>query len=140
MADRFFFAFLYTLALLNHQAEFGIILAEIYDPSLGVPSGEVTPRRVQTAPESVQAVDDFQAVMREIRDLLLPEVVRGSFLFLSFLVPSCCPSSGAIFVVLSAQKSGTSAQLMSAFLEPKNETANLILRPSAVVYFICHIL
>ncbi|KAK3846930.1 MAG: hypothetical protein J3R72DRAFT_432743 [Linnemannia gamsii] len=61
-------------ALLNHQAEFGIILAEIYDPSLGVPSGEVTPRRVQTAPESVQAVDDFQAVMREIRDLLLPEV------------------------------------------------------------------
>ncbi|KAG0205813.1 hypothetical protein BGX33_007727 [Mortierella sp. NVP41] len=61
-------------ALLNHQAEFGIILAEIYDPSLGVPNGEVTPRRVQTAPESVQAVDDFQAVMREIRDLLLPEV------------------------------------------------------------------
>ena len=64
-----------VLALLNSQAEFGIILAEIYDPSLGVPSGEVTPRRVQTAPESVQAVDDFQAVMREIRDLLLPEVV-----------------------------------------------------------------
>ncbi|KAF9189273.1 hypothetical protein BGZ51_009720 [Haplosporangium sp. Z 767] len=61
-------------ALLNRQAEFGIILAEIYDPSLGMPSGEVTPRRVQTAPESVQAVDDFQAVMREIRDLLLPEV------------------------------------------------------------------
>ncbi|KAF9929919.1 hypothetical protein FBU30_001078, partial [Linnemannia zychae] len=61
-------------SLLNHQAEFGIILAEIYDPSLGVPNGEVTPRRVQTAPESVQAVDDFQAVMREIRDLLLPEV------------------------------------------------------------------
>ncbi|CAO3565598.1 unnamed protein product [Mortierella alpina] len=61
-------------ALLNHQAEFGIVLAEIYDPSLGEPSGEVTPRRVQTAPESVQAVDDFQAVMREIRDLLLPEV------------------------------------------------------------------
>ncbi|KAF9112075.1 hypothetical protein BGX27_004024 [Mortierella sp. AM989] len=61
-------------ALLNHQAEFGIVLAEIYDPSLGEPSGEVTPRRVQTAPESVQAVDDFQAVMREIRDILLPEV------------------------------------------------------------------
>ncbi|KAF9172634.1 hypothetical protein BGX20_005217 [Mortierella sp. AD010] len=61
-------------ALLNHQAEFGIVLAEIYDPSLGEPSGEVTPRRAQTAPESVQAVDDFQAVMREIRDLLLPEV------------------------------------------------------------------
>ncbi|KAG0046034.1 hypothetical protein BGZ83_008761 [Gryganskiella cystojenkinii] len=61
-------------ALLNSEAEFGIVLAEIYDPSLGVPSGEVTPRRVQTAPESVQAVDDFQAVMREIRDLLLPEV------------------------------------------------------------------
>ncbi|KAG0001864.1 hypothetical protein BGZ80_006062 [Entomortierella chlamydospora] len=61
-------------ALLNHQAEFGIVLAEIYDPSLGEPSGEVTPRRVQTALESVQAVDDFQAVMREIRDLLLPEV------------------------------------------------------------------
>jgi len=52
------------------------VLAEIYDPALGVPNGEVTPRRVQTAPESVQAVDDFQAVMREIRDLLLPEVVR----------------------------------------------------------------
>ncbi|KAG0202949.1 hypothetical protein BGX28_004702 [Mortierella sp. GBA30] len=62
-------------ALLNHQAEFGIVLAEIYDPSLGMPpSGDVTPRRVQTAPESVQAVDDHQAVMREIRDLLLPEV------------------------------------------------------------------
>ncbi|KAF9431759.1 hypothetical protein BGZ76_011735 [Entomortierella beljakovae] len=61
-------------ALLNHQAEFGIILAEVYDPSLGEPSGEVTPRRVQTAPESLQAVDDFQAVMREIRDILLPEV------------------------------------------------------------------
>ncbi|KAG0368255.1 hypothetical protein BGZ54_002349 [Gamsiella multidivaricata] len=61
-------------ALLNHQAEFGIVLAEIYDPSLGEPIGEVTPRRIQTAPESVQAVDDFQAVMREIRDILLPEV------------------------------------------------------------------
>ncbi|KAI1320000.1 hypothetical protein EDD11_002331 [Mortierella claussenii] len=61
-------------ALLNHQAEFGIILAEIYDPSLAMPSGEVTPRRVQTAPESLQAVDDFQAVMREMRDILLPEV------------------------------------------------------------------
>lgn len=61
-------------ALLNCQAEFGIILSEIYDPSMGEPSGEVTPRRTQTAPESVQAVDDFQAVMREIRDILLPEV------------------------------------------------------------------
>jgi|SRR5690554_1315130 len=69
------FCFCKRIALLNHQAEFGIVLAEIYDPSLGMPSGEVTPRRVQTAPESVQAVDDFQAVMREIRDLLLPEVV-----------------------------------------------------------------
>ncbi|KAF9216655.1 hypothetical protein CPC16_006431 [Podila verticillata] len=63
-------------SMLNHQAEFGVILAEIYDPALGVPSGEVTPRRVQTAPESVQAVDDFQAVMREMRDILLPEVDR----------------------------------------------------------------
>ncbi|KAI7826019.1 hypothetical protein BC939DRAFT_486669 [Gamsiella multidivaricata] len=61
-------------AMLNHQAEFGIILEEIYDPSLGMPNGEVTPRRVQTAPESVQAVDDFQAVMREMRNILLPEV------------------------------------------------------------------
>ncbi|KAF9903175.1 hypothetical protein BX616_001697, partial [Lobosporangium transversale] len=61
-------------ALLNHQAEFGIVLSEIYDPALGEPSGEVTPRRAQTAPESIQAVDDFQAVMREIRDILLPEV------------------------------------------------------------------
>ncbi|KAF8923915.1 hypothetical protein BGZ58_002379 [Dissophora ornata] len=61
-------------ALLNHQAEFGIVLAEVYDPSIGMPNGEVTPRRVQTAPESVQAVDDFQAVMREMRDILLPEV------------------------------------------------------------------
>ena len=61
--------------MLNHQAEFGIILAEIYDPALAMPSGEATPRRVQTAPESVQAVDDFQAVMREMRDILLPEVV-----------------------------------------------------------------
>ncbi|KAF9357048.1 hypothetical protein BGX34_009621 [Mortierella sp. NVP85] len=61
-------------ALLNHQAEFGIVLSEIYDPSMGEPSGEVTPRRAQTAPESIQAVDDFQAVMREIRDILLPEV------------------------------------------------------------------
>jgi len=67
-----------TTAMLNHQAEFGVILAEIYDPALGVPSGEVTPRRVQTAPESVQAVDDFQAVMREMRDILLPEVVSES--------------------------------------------------------------
>ncbi|KAI1298105.1 hypothetical protein EDD11_006877 [Mortierella claussenii] len=61
-------------ALLNHQAEFGIVLAEIYDPALGEPSGEIIPRRAQTAPESIQAVDDFQAVMREIRDTLLPEV------------------------------------------------------------------
>ncbi|KAF9940344.1 hypothetical protein BGZ65_007235, partial [Modicella reniformis] len=61
-------------ALLNYQAEFGIILADIYDPSLGIPSGEVIPRRAQTAPESVQAVNDFQAVMRETRDILLPEV------------------------------------------------------------------
>ncbi|KAG0214139.1 hypothetical protein BGX28_002655 [Mortierella sp. GBA30] len=60
--------------MLNYQAEFGIILAEIYDPALGMPSGEVTPRRAQTAPESVQAVDDFQAVMREMRDILLLEV------------------------------------------------------------------
>ncbi|KAF9562329.1 hypothetical protein EC968_005250 [Mortierella alpina] len=60
--------------MLNHQAEFGIILAEVYDPALALPSGEVTPRRVQTAPESVQAVDDFQAAMREMRDVLLPEV------------------------------------------------------------------
>ncbi|KAG0232754.1 hypothetical protein BGW42_007914 [Actinomortierella wolfii] len=61
-------------AMLNHEAEFGIILAEIYDPALGAPAGDVTPRRTQTAPEAVKAVDDFQAVMREIRDLLLPEV------------------------------------------------------------------
>ncbi|KAG9325201.1 hypothetical protein KVV02_002055 [Mortierella alpina] len=61
-------------AMLNHQAEFGIILSEVYDPALAMPSGEVTPRRVQTAPESVQAVDNFQAVMREMRDILLPEV------------------------------------------------------------------
>ncbi|KAG0322314.1 hypothetical protein BGZ99_003404 [Dissophora globulifera] len=61
-------------AMLNHQAEFGIVLAEVYDPSLGMPTGEVTPRRVQTAPESLQAVDDFQAVMREMRDVILPEV------------------------------------------------------------------
>jgi amphiphysin len=45
---------------------------------MGEPSGEVTPRRAQTAPESIQAVDDFQAVMREIRDILLPEVVRSN--------------------------------------------------------------
>ncbi|KAF9973547.1 hypothetical protein BGZ73_003210 [Actinomortierella ambigua] len=61
-------------AMLNHEAEFGIVLAEIYDPALGAPAGDVTPRRTQTAPEAVKAVDDFQAVMREIRDLLLPEV------------------------------------------------------------------
>lgn len=61
--------------MLNHQAEFGIVLAEAYDANIGEPEGEVTPRRVQTAPESIQAVDDFQVVMREIRDLLLPEVV-----------------------------------------------------------------
>ncbi|ORZ09382.1 hypothetical protein BCR41DRAFT_381662 [Lobosporangium transversale] len=61
-------------ALLNHQAEFGIVLAEVYDPSLGMPSGVVTPRRAQTAPESMQAIDDFQAVMREMRDTILPEV------------------------------------------------------------------
>lgn len=61
--------------MLNHQAEFGIALAEVYDANIGEPAGEVTPRRVQTAPESIQAVDDFQVVMREIRDLLLPEVV-----------------------------------------------------------------
>ncbi|KAF9359930.1 hypothetical protein BGX26_010975 [Mortierella sp. AD094] len=60
--------------MLNCQAEFGIILAEIYDPSLGMPNGDVTPRRTQTAPESMQAVDDFQAVMRETRDILLPEI------------------------------------------------------------------
>ncbi|KAF9586151.1 hypothetical protein BGW38_009236 [Lunasporangiospora selenospora] len=60
--------------MLNHQAEFGIVLAEIYDPGLEMPTGEVTPRRAQTAPESIQAVDDFQAVMRETRDILLPEV------------------------------------------------------------------
>ncbi|GJJ71177.1 hypothetical protein EMPS_03527 [Entomortierella parvispora] len=63
-------------AMLNHQAEFGIILAEIYDPSIGMPAGEVTPRRTPTAPESVQAVDDFQASMRETRDILLPLVDR----------------------------------------------------------------
>ncbi|KAF9428524.1 hypothetical protein BGZ94_002064 [Podila epigama] len=62
--------------MLNHQAEFGIILAEMYDPALGIPQGEVTPRRAQTAPESIQAVHDFQAVMREMRDILLPEVDR----------------------------------------------------------------
>ncbi|KAF9090684.1 hypothetical protein BGX23_005802 [Mortierella sp. AD031] len=61
-------------SMLNHQAEFGFILAEIYDPNLSMPSGEVTPRRAPTAPESIQAVDDFQAVMRETRDILLPEV------------------------------------------------------------------
>jgi amphiphysin len=61
--------------MLNYQAEFGIILADIYDPGLGMPSGEVTPRRTQTAPESIQAVNDFQAVMRELRNALLPEVV-----------------------------------------------------------------
>ncbi|KAF9112228.1 hypothetical protein BGX27_003783 [Mortierella sp. AM989] len=60
--------------MLNCQAEFGITLAEIYDSSLGMPTGEVTPRRAQTAPEAMQAVDDFQAVMRETRDILLPEV------------------------------------------------------------------
>ncbi|KAI8363113.1 hypothetical protein B0O80DRAFT_432756 [Mortierella sp. GBAus27b] len=61
-------------AMLNYQAEFGIVLADIYDPGLGMPSGEVTPRRTQTAPESIQAVNDFQAVMRELRNTLLPEV------------------------------------------------------------------
>ncbi|KAF9960210.1 hypothetical protein BGZ65_012636 [Modicella reniformis] len=54
--------------------DIGVALTEIYDPSLGEPSGEVTPRRTQTAPESVQAVEDYQAVMTEIRDLLLPEL------------------------------------------------------------------
>lgn len=68
---------MYLLAMLNYQAEFGIILADVYDPALGMPSGEVTPRRAQTAPESVQAVNDFQAVMREMRSVLLPEVVSG---------------------------------------------------------------
>jgi len=62
--------------MLNHQAEFGIILTDIYDPSIGMPAGEVTPRRTPTAPESVQAVDNFQAVMRETRDILLPLVDR----------------------------------------------------------------
>ncbi|KAG0276370.1 hypothetical protein BGZ95_007616 [Linnemannia exigua] len=61
-------------SMLNHQAEFGIVLAEIYDPNLSMSGGEVTPRRAPTAPESIQAVDDFQAVMRETRDILLPEV------------------------------------------------------------------
>ncbi|KAF9157039.1 hypothetical protein BG015_007565 [Linnemannia schmuckeri] len=61
-------------AMLNHQAEFGIVLAEIYDSNLSMPSGEVTPRRAPTAPESIQAVDSFQAVMRDTRDTLLPEV------------------------------------------------------------------
>ncbi|KAG0018871.1 hypothetical protein BGZ80_006629, partial [Entomortierella chlamydospora] len=65
--------------MLNSQAEFGIILAEIYDPSLGMPPGEVTPRRTQTAPESMQAVNDFQAVMRETRDILLPEIDKLEF-------------------------------------------------------------
>ncbi|KAF8941966.1 hypothetical protein BGZ47_007003 [Haplosporangium gracile] len=60
--------------MLNHQAEFGIVLAEIYDPNLSMPSGEVTPRRAPTAPESIQAIDNFQAVMRDTRDTLLPEV------------------------------------------------------------------
>lgn len=63
------------VALLNRQAEFGIVLAEIYDPNLSMPSGEVTPRRAPTAPESIQAVNDFQAVMRDTRDTILPEVV-----------------------------------------------------------------
>ncbi|KAF8951980.1 Ubiquitin-conjugating enzyme E2 J1, partial [Entomortierella lignicola] len=63
-------------SMLNCQAEFSIILAEIYDPSIGMPQKEVTPRRTQTAPESMQAVDDFQAVMRETRDILLPEIDR----------------------------------------------------------------
>lgn len=61
--------------MLNYQAEFAIVLAEIYDPNLSMPSGDVTPRRAPTAPESIQAVDNFQAVMRETRDTLLPEVV-----------------------------------------------------------------
>jgi len=61
--------------MLNCQAEFGIVLADIYDPALGVPSGEVKPRQAQTAPEAVQAINDFQAVMREMRDVVLPEVV-----------------------------------------------------------------
>ncbi|KAG0054578.1 hypothetical protein BGZ83_010875 [Gryganskiella cystojenkinii] len=63
-------------AILNHQAEFGIILQDIYDPSIGMPAGEVTPRRAPTAPESTKAVDDFQATMRETRDILLPLVDR----------------------------------------------------------------
>ncbi|KAF9295595.1 hypothetical protein BGZ88_001828 [Linnemannia elongata] len=61
-------------SMLNYQAEFAIVLAEIYDPNLSMPSGDVTPRRAPTAPESIQAVDNFQAVMRETRDTLLPEV------------------------------------------------------------------
>ncbi|KAF9393216.1 hypothetical protein BGX21_010853 [Mortierella sp. AD011] len=65
--------------ILNSQAEFGIILSEVYDPSLGMPPGEVTPRRTQTAPESMQAVNDFQAVMRETRDILLPEIDKLEF-------------------------------------------------------------
>ncbi|KAF9363765.1 hypothetical protein BGX34_003372 [Mortierella sp. NVP85] len=60
--------------MLNYQVEFGIGLADIYDPALGVPSGEVRPRQAQTAPEAAQAVSDFQAVMREMRDVVLPEV------------------------------------------------------------------
>lgn len=73
--------------MLNHQAEFGIVLAEVYDANIGEPVGEVTPRRAQTAPESIQAVDDYQVVMREIRDLLLPEVVSEEvFLSPEFLL------------------------------------------------------
>ncbi|KAF9924617.1 hypothetical protein FBU30_005440 [Linnemannia zychae] len=61
-------------AMLNHQAEVGIVLSEIYDPNLGMSSNEVTQRRTPTAPESIEAVDHYQAVMREMRDILLSEV------------------------------------------------------------------
>ena len=61
--------------MLNHQVEFGMVLAEIYDPKLSMPSGEVTPRRAPTAPESIQAANNFQTVMREARKAILLEVV-----------------------------------------------------------------
>ncbi|RIA95020.1 hypothetical protein C1645_758614 [Glomus cerebriforme] len=62
--------------MLNHQANISDILVELYSPIVGKNETESTVRRITTPVQTMNAVEEFQSTMNELRDILLPELDR----------------------------------------------------------------
>ena len=72
--------------MLNYQVNVSDILIELYNPIVGKHETEWTARRVTTPVQSMNAVEEFQSTMVELRDILLSELVSDFFLILSHLI------------------------------------------------------